>query len=78
MHENTGHEGERILSKIICQYLSSEQFITETAFDFDSGVGKIFLYDFTCISPEITLAHGSGLDILRPSNSTKRIKLQVL
>jgi DNA-binding response OmpR family regulator len=58
-------EDEKELSKSICQYLSSEQFVTETAFDFNSALEKISLYDYACIILDITLPNGSGLDILK-------------
>jgi DNA-binding response OmpR family regulator len=58
-------EDEKELSKSICTYFSSEQFITETAFDFNSAFEKISLYDYACIILDITLPHGSGLDILK-------------
>jgi DNA-binding response OmpR family regulator len=58
-------EDEKELSKSICQYLASEQFITETAYDFDSALEKISLYDYACIILDITLPNGSGLDILK-------------
>ncbi|MEP6467246.1 MAG: response regulator transcription factor [Parafilimonas sp.] len=58
-------EDEKELSKSICQYLSGEQFFTETAFDFQSALEKISLYDYACIILDITLPGGSGLDILK-------------
>jgi DNA-binding response OmpR family regulator len=58
-------EDEKELSKSICQYLSGEQFITETAFDFSSALEKISLYDYACIILDITLPNGSGLNILK-------------
>ncbi|MBV9963863.1 MAG: response regulator transcription factor [Parafilimonas sp.] len=58
-------EDEKELSKSISQYLSNEQFITETAFDFNSALEKISLYDYACIILDITLPNGSGLDILK-------------
>lgn len=58
-------EDEKELSKSICTYLSSEQFITETAFDFNSAFEKISLYDYACIILDISLPKGSGLDILK-------------
>jgi DNA-binding response OmpR family regulator len=58
-------EDEKELSKSICTYLSGEQFITETAFDFNSAIEKISLYDYACIILDITLPNGSGLDILK-------------
>ncbi len=58
-------EDEKELSKSICQYLSNEQFITETAYDFNAAFEKVSLYDYACIILDITLPHGSGLDILK-------------
>ncbi len=51
-------EDEKELSGSICQYLSAEYFITETAFDFDSAMEKISLYDYACIILDITLPNG--------------------
>ena len=58
-------EDEKQLSASICEYLSSEQFITETAYDFNAAIEKISLYDYACIILDITLPYGSGLDILK-------------
>jgi DNA-binding response OmpR family regulator len=58
-------EDEKELSKSICQYLSAEYFITETAFDFDTAMEKISLYDYACIILDITLPNGNGLEILK-------------
>jgi DNA-binding response OmpR family regulator len=58
-------EDERELSKSICEYLSNEQFITETAYNFSSALEKISLYDYACIILDINLPDGSGLEILK-------------
>ena len=58
-------EDEKELSKSISEYLNSEQFITESAFDFDTAIEKISLYDYECIILDITLPGGSGLNILK-------------
>jgi DNA-binding response OmpR family regulator len=58
-------EDEKELSKSISQYLSGEQFITETAFDFNAAFEKISLYDYACIILDITLPDGNGLNILK-------------
>lgn len=58
-------EDEKQLSESICEYLSNELFITETAFDFNSAYEKISLYDYACIILDISLPDGSGLDILK-------------
>ena len=58
-------EDEKELSGSICQYLSNEQFITETAHDFSTALEKISLYDYACIILDITLPGGNGLNILK-------------
>jgi DNA-binding response OmpR family regulator len=58
-------EDEKELSKSICQYLSGEQFFTETALDFHSALEKISLYEYACIILDITLPDGNGLNILK-------------
>lgn len=58
-------EDEKELSTSICQYLATEQFITEAVYDFQSALEKISLYDYACIILDITLPNGSGLDILK-------------
>lgn len=58
-------EDEKELSKSICDYLKSEQFITEAVFDFYSALEKISLYDYMCIILDITLPNGNGLNILK-------------
>lgn len=58
-------EDEKELSKSICQFLSNEQFITETSYDFNCALEKISLYDYACIILDITLPNGSGLTLLK-------------
>ncbi|GAC1449578.1 MAG: response regulator transcription factor [Chitinophagaceae bacterium] len=58
-------EDERDLSESICVYLANEQFICEQAFDFESAIEKIALYEYACIILDITLPGGSGLTILK-------------
>jgi DNA-binding response OmpR family regulator len=58
-------EDEKELSQSICEYLSSEQFICEQAFDYTSAMEKISLYDYACIVLDITLPDGSGMDVLK-------------
>jgi DNA-binding response OmpR family regulator len=57
-------EDEKELSDSICTYLTSEQFTCETAYDYHSAVNKIHINEYACIILDITLPHGSGLDIL--------------
>jgi DNA-binding response OmpR family regulator len=58
-------EDEKALSESIFAYLQSEHFTCETAFDFNSALEKISLYEYACIILDITLPGGSGLDLLR-------------
>lgn len=65
-------EDEKELSKSICQFLSTEQFITETAYDFESALEKISLYDYACIILDITLPNGNGLTLLKELKNNKK------
>ncbi|HEY4149261.1 MAG TPA: response regulator transcription factor, partial [Chitinophagaceae bacterium] len=58
-------EDERALSDSICSYLNNESFMCECAYDFESAMEKISLYDYTCIILDITLPGGSGLQLLQ-------------
>jgi len=58
-------EDEKQLSASICEYLINEQFITETAYEFNAAIEKISLYDYACIILDITLPNGNGLNILK-------------
>ena len=58
-------EDEKALSNSICEYLNTENFKCETAYDFNAAMEKIALYDYACIILDITLPGGSGLDILK-------------
>src|SRR4051812_45750114 len=62
-------EDELELSQSICSYLSNEQFNCEQAFDFNSAIEKVALYDYACIILDIGLPGGSGLEVL---NEIKR------
>ncbi len=58
-------EDEKELSDSICAFLDSEHFICETAYDFNTAMEKVLLYDYDCIILDITLPGGSGLAILK-------------
>jgi DNA-binding response OmpR family regulator len=54
-------EDEKALSNSISEYLNTENFKCETAYDFNTAMEKIALYDYACIILDITLPGGSGL-----------------
>lgn len=58
-------EDEKELSDSICSYFSNEKFTCEAAYDFHSAIEKINLYEYVAIILDITLPHGSGLEILK-------------
>ncbi len=46
------------------QSLKQEQYVVETAVDFDSALEKLGVYDYDCILLDINLPGGSGLQLL--------------
>lgn len=58
-------EDEKALSDTISTYLTGEDYICETAYDFDSAVEKVELYEYDCVLVDINLPDGSGLDLIR-------------
>ncbi len=58
-------EDEKALSESISTYLKAQDYICETAFDFNTAIEKTELYDYDCILLDITLPGGSGLAILK-------------
>ena len=58
-------EDEKELSSSIVDYLQSESYKCEVAYDAESAREKMFLYDYDCILLDITLPGGNGLDLLR-------------
>lgn len=58
-------EDEKDLSESICAYLGKEQFICETAYDYDAAMEKIHLNEYACIILDIMLPYGSGIDLLQ-------------
>jgi len=57
-------EDERELSGNIVAYLSSDNYLCEQAYDFDSAKSKIMLYDYDCILLDLNLPGGDGLKLL--------------
>ena len=58
-------EDEKDLAESITAFLDGEQFVCETAHDFNTAMEKISLYDYACIILDIGLPGGSGLDVLK-------------
>jgi DNA-binding response OmpR family regulator len=58
-------EDEKALSESIATSLRSQDYICETAFDFNTAIEKTELYEYDCILLDIGLPGGSGLSILK-------------
>src|SRR5438270_8358674 len=65
-------EDETKLADNIGTYLSSEQYICEIANDYYEAIEKIHVYEYACIILDITLPHGSGLEILKALKKEKK------
>lgn len=66
-------EDETELSVGIATYLKGEDYVCETAQDFNSALSKIDVFDYDCILLDITLPGGSGLDILRELKANNKM-----
>lgn len=58
-------EDERALSESIATYLKSENYLCETANNFNLALEKIENFEYDCILLDITLPDGNGLNILK-------------
>lgn len=58
-------EDEPELRKSITAYLSSENYLCETAADYSSALHKIEDFEYDCILLDITLPGGNGLNLLK-------------
>ena len=57
-------EDERELSRNIVNYLSSDNYLCEQAYNFQEAIEKISLYNYDCILLDLNLPGGDGLKIL--------------
>jgi len=58
-------EDEPDLQEVIQQSLKMENFLVETANDFNTALDKIISFDYDCILLDIMLPGGNGLDLLQ-------------
>jgi DNA-binding response OmpR family regulator len=57
-------EDEPQMLGLIKHFLEEENYTVETSENFNSGLDKIFSYDYDCILHDIMLRGGNGLDLL--------------
>lgn len=58
-------EDEKELSRSIVSFLQMEQYVCETAYDYETALEKTELYDYACVVLDITLPGGTGMDLLQ-------------
>ncbi|MGJ1205093.1 response regulator transcription factor [Sphingobacterium lactis] len=58
-------EDEEALRQNLEEFLIAEQFVVESAPDYDAALDKVMNYDYDCILLDIMLPGGNGLDLLR-------------
>ncbi len=66
-------EDEKALSDSIASYLKAQDYICETATNFNTAIEKTELYDYDCILLDITLPGGSGLTILKELRANNKM-----
>ena len=65
-------EDEPALVQTLTEFLTEENFLVETATNFDMGLEKALSYNYDCILLDIMLPNGSGLDILQALKESKK------
>ncbi len=58
-------EDEPALNKSMVEYLSSQQYLCESVFNYKDALEKIELYQYDCIVLDLMLPGGSGLQLLQ-------------
>jgi DNA-binding response OmpR family regulator len=58
-------EDEKEISNSICSYFAKDDFLCDTAYDYQTAVERINLYEYVCIILDLTLPNGNGLDLLK-------------
>lgn len=64
-------EDEKNLLDSIVSYFEDEQYVCETAMDYEAALEKIDLYHYDCILLDINLPGGSGLQLLEILRNNK-------
>ncbi len=57
-------EDEKELSNNIATYLSGNNYLCEQAYNYEQGIEKIDLYEYSCILLDINLPDGCGFELL--------------
>lgn len=65
-------EDEKELVSSIVTYLKSENYVCETAQDFNAAMEKVELFEYDCILLDITLPGGNGLHVLRELKANRK------
>lgn len=58
-------EDELQLLNNIKESLEKENFLIETAMDFNEALEKALIYDYDCILLDVMLPNGSGMEVLK-------------
>lgn len=66
-------EDEKALSESISTYLKAQDYICETAADFNAAIEKTEGYDYDCILLDIGLPGGSGLTVLKELRANNKM-----
>ena len=65
-------EDELQLLNNIKESLEKENFLIETAMDFNQAAEKALMYDYDCILLDIMLPNGNGIDLLKELKKNKK------
>lgn len=58
-------EDEMVMRETLQTFFIQEEFLVETAYNFNTALDKISVYDYDCILLDIMLPGGSGLELLK-------------
>lgn len=66
-------EDEPDLHKSLCEFLSTEGYLCQSAYTYQQALEKIDCHEYDCIVLDIMLPGGSGLQLLRYLKEDKRV-----